>query len=273
MRNSNPARDEFPNFSTIEVQRLTLPGREDSATSGAPLSSSVASDSNSPSIAQNELYGTHRWKNENQACDIEKTQYIHRPEARSGGDTQLVHRPEANNVFRTRSHPQHISQSKTVRLDRTVRLIRPECQSTEPEDYSRTNSGRVHESESSTNATRIVPVPREEWPLAWLVAITGPMKGTFFVITSGENYIGQAKENSICLINDPDVSARQNSIHYDAEYRAFYVDMCPNAQQMTKLSDGDTINSRTPLEQGEVLQVSPNTKLRFVPFCGETFNW
>lgn len=269
MRKSNPAQAKYPKISTIEVQKLTLPGREESATSGASLSPSATSGSNKPTTTPNEVYGAKRRKNEKQVYDIAKTQYVHRPEARSGGDTQLVLRPEVDGVFRTQPLARHAGENKTVFLDRTVALVRPNAKNAD----SRTNPDSVHESEPSSNTSGIVPAPETEWPLAWLVAITGPMKGKFFVITSGENYIGQARDNSICLIGDPDVSAKQNSIHYDAEYRAFYIDTCPNAQQMTKLSDGDTVNSCTPLEHGEILKVSPNTKLRFVPFCGEAFTW
>lgn len=258
MRKSNPAQAEYPKISTIEVQKLTLPGREESASSGTPLSPSATSVANDSSATPTAVYGSNRRKNEKQAYDIAKTQYVHRPEARSGGATQLVHRPEVDGVFRTRPLARNLGESKTVFLDRTVVLNRPNAKDT---------------GETSSNTNGSMPAPETEWPLAWLVAITGPMKGKFFVITSGENYIGQARDNSICLIDDPDVSAKQNSIFYDAEYRAFYIDTCPNAQQMTKLSDGDSVTSCTPLEHGEILKVSPNTKLRFVPFCGETFNW
>lgn len=273
MRKSNPAQAEYPKISTIEVQKLTLPGREESATSSAPLSPSASSVANNQTATPTSVYGSNRRKNAKQAYDIAKTQYVHRPEARSGGDTQLVHRPEVDGVFRTRPLARNLGESRTVFLDRTEALIRPNAKATDSNEQDWENPAPVQESESSSNTSSIVPAPETEWPLAWLVAITGPMKGKFFVITSGENYIGQARDNSISLINDPDVSARQNSIHYDAEYRAFYIDTCPNAQQITKLSDGDTVNSCTPLEHGEILKVSPNTKLRFVPFCGETFNW
>lgn len=252
MSKSNPAQSDFRKVSTIEVQRLALPGRGRVSSESSPHSISVVTVFDNPTIAQSGQHETKPKKKEQISTDIEKTQYVHRPEAHSDERTCYVHRPEVDRVFRTRPHSRHETQSKTIPIIR---------------------HGKIHENKRSKNSVGNVPTPKDEWPLAWLVAITGPMKGKFFVITAGENNIGQTSDNAICLIDNPDVSARQNSIHYDAEHTAFYIDKCENAQQVTTLSDGDTVNSRTPLEHGEILRVSPNTKLRFVPFCSETFNW
>ncbi len=290
MRKRNSAKSGFRKASTIEVERLTLPGRKEATSSNSSHSASADSVFTYPTFAPREQNAPRHREQDQHGNNIAKTQYVHREEAYSGEHTCFVHRPGVDSVFRTqpiqrsgvdasrtqpiqrpgvdsvfRTQPlsRDISQSKTVPLNRTIPIIRPGYEGTIP----------TEQNTPVENTTRVAPIPREEWPLAWLVAISGPMKGQFFVITSGENYIGQARDNSISLIGDPDVSARQNCIYYDAEYAAFYIDACPYARQMTKLSDGDTVSSCSPLEHGEILQVSPNTKLRFVPFCGETFNW
>lgn len=283
MRKRNSAQSGFRKSSTIEVERLTLPGKVEGTSSNPSPSVSTDSVFSYPTFAPKEKKDLH-------GDTPAKTQYIHREEAYSGEHTcfvqrpgvdafktqplqrpgadsvfrtQPLQRPGADSVFRTQPISRDISQNKTVPLNRTIPIIRP----------GSTGSVPTERNNPLENTTRIAPIPKEEWPLAWLVAISGPMKGKFFVITSGENYVGKARDNSICLIDDPDVSARQNCIYYDAEYAAFYIDACPYARQMTRLSDGDTVKSCSPLEHGEILQVSPSTKLRFVPFCGETFNW
>ncbi len=317
MRKRNSAQSGFRKSSTIEVERLTLPGKVE-GTSSKP-SPSVSTDSvfsyptfapkekNTPKPEEQDLHGDTPAKTQyihreeansgehtcfvqrpgvdafktqplqrpgadsvfrtqplqRPAVDAFKTQPLQRPGADSVFRTQPLQRPGADSVFRTQPISRDLSQNKTVPLNRTIPIIRP----------GSTGSVPTERNNPLENTTRIAPIPKEEWPLAWLVAISGPMKGKFFVITSGENYVGKARDNSICLIDDPDVSARQNCIYYDAEYAAFYIDACPYARQMTRLSDGDTVKSCSPLEHGEILQVSPSTKLRFVPFCGETFNW
>ncbi len=289
MRKRNSAQSGFRKSSTIEVERLTLPGKEEDASNKTSPSASTDSVFSYPTFAPR-TQNTPKPGEQNLHGNVPaKTQYVHREEVYSGEHTCFIQRPGADafktqplqrpgvdsifrtqplqrpgvDAFKTQPLSRDISQTKTIPWDKTIPIIRSG------------NKGAVPTEQHTPleNTARITPIPKEEWPLAWLVAISGPMKGMFFVITSGENYIGKARDNSICLIDDPDVSARQNCIYYDAEYAAFYIDACPYARQMTRLSDGDTVKSCSPLEHGEILQVSPNTKLRFVPFCGETFNW
>ena len=117
-------------------------------------------------------------------------------------------------------------------------------------------------------------VPQKDWPQGWLVVVEGPMKGRTFPITYGYNHIGRDASNKICLSEDPGVSSVQCVVHYDRDKRIFYIKKFDQCTQETRLSDGTLVDGSTvPLEAGEVIQLSSQTKLRFMPFCGDYFNW
>ena len=117
-------------------------------------------------------------------------------------------------------------------------------------------------------------VPQQEWPQGWLVAIEGPMKGRTFPISYGYNHIGRAESNRICISDDPGVSSVQCVVHYDSDKRIFFIEKAAQSSQETRRSDGSLIDGGiVPLEAGEIILLSPQTKLRFMPFCGDYFNW
>ena len=118
------------------------------------------------------------------------------------------------------------------------------------------------------------PVAPQNWPQGWLVAIEGPMKGQTFPISYGYNHIGRAESNRICLSNDPGISSVQCVVHYNSDKRIFYIEKSAQSSQETRLSDGSLVGgSMVPLEAGEIIRLSPHTQLRFMPFCGDYFNW
>lgn len=117
-------------------------------------------------------------------------------------------------------------------------------------------------------------VPQKDWPQGWLVVVEGPMKGRTFPITYGYNHIGRDASNKICLSEDPGVSSVQCVVHYDRDKRIFYIKKFDQCTQETRLSDETLVDGSTvPLEAGEVIKLSSQTKLRFMPFCGDYFNW
>lgn len=117
-------------------------------------------------------------------------------------------------------------------------------------------------------------VSQQEWPQGWLVAIEGPMKGRTFPVTYGYNHIGRADSNRICISDDPGVSSVQCVVHYDSDKRIFFIEKAAQSSQETRLSDGFLVDGGiVPLEAGEIIRISPQTKLRFMPFCGDYFNW
>lgn len=117
------------------------------------------------------------------------------------------------------------------------------------------------------------PLPPEQWVHGWLVAITGPMKGKSFPVILGNNTVGRANTNTICLPSDTGISRSQFSIRYQQGKNSYLVAPINSASQVTYLADGDELIFPTPICEGDTLRLSSETTMRFVPFCDSQFKW
>lgn len=117
------------------------------------------------------------------------------------------------------------------------------------------------------------PLPPEQWVHGWLVAITGPMKGNSFPVILGNNTVGRANTNTICLPSDKGISRSQFSIRYQQGKNSYLVAPINSASQVTYLADGDELIFPTPICEGDTLRLSSETTMRFVPFCDSQFRW
>lgn len=107
--------------------------------------------------------------------------------------------------------------------------------------------------------------------VGWLVCIEGPDKGRDYRIKSGRNFIGRAENMDICISGDKMISREKHAIIvYDPKNKKFMVQP-GESREMFYLNDSgvyeiESISARDILEMGE-------TKLMFIPFCGEEFTW
>ena len=107
--------------------------------------------------------------------------------------------------------------------------------------------------------------------VGWLVCIEGPAKGRDYRIHSQYNYIGRAPHMDICIGCDPFVtSERAAVIAYDPRKQVFSV--APGMSLNLVYLNDDTLLSPMVLKPYDELTIG-RTKLLFVPFCGERFNW
>lgn len=115
------------------------------------------------------------------------------------------------------------------------------------------------------------------WVQGWLVIISGPMKGRSYPLTAGNNIVGSSPESRIRLEGDPGISRKQLSICYDEEFKEYSVSLHDESTQISRLIrvDGrkERIVQTTSLQRGDIIQLSRDTSARFVPFCGEAFDW
>jgi hypothetical protein len=114
--------------------------------------------------------------------------------------------------------------------------------------------------------------PSERWEQGWLVAISGPMKGMYFPITVGINQAGRSNTCRINLAGDPGISSVQFVIRYIKNKKQFFVSNVETASQFTYLN-GEELTGYEPINKGDILRVSEQTSLRFIPLCNETFFW
>lgn len=113
----------------------------------------------------------------------------------------------------------------------------------------------------------------EGWVVGWLVAVSGPMKGKSFPLGPGQNQVGREASNRVCLPEDPGVSRRGHVvITYDPRRNRFSARPGTEGSGIADLND-DLLEIPTTLAHGDVLRLSDETSLRFIPFCDASFVW
>lgn len=116
-------------------------------------------------------------------------------------------------------------------------------------------------------------LPPAKWVHGWLLATEGPLKGRSFPITYGNNTVGRSTGNTICLPHDKKISRTQFSIRFVRKKCCYIVSPIATATQITYVGEDDELYMPTPIHEGDLLRVSPDTTLRFIPFCDKQFQW
>jgi len=114
--------------------------------------------------------------------------------------------------------------------------------------------------------------PMEDPVVGWVVVVEGPGQGASLTLGYGMNSIGRAPTERICLdFGDTQVSRTSHaSITYDPRGKKYFINH-GGGKNLTYLGD-DPVLSPIELKGGEEVMIG-DTKLRFVPFCGEDFDW
>ena len=124
------------------------------------------------------------------------------------------------------------------------------------------------------------PTPTVESPgdtlqdpvVGWLVIISGPGKGNFRRLGYGQNSVGREQSERACLdFGDENISRKRHCfIIYDPRERQFTLRPGDGANLTylngKLLSESHQIHSEDKIEIGQ-------TTLRFVPLCGQDFDW
>ena len=108
--------------------------------------------------------------------------------------------------------------------------------------------------------------------VGWLVVVAGPGQGHALRLGHGMNSIGRA-ESQRCRLDFGDAEISRNShatLTYDPRGRKFYL-MHGGGQNLTYLGDTPVLQP-TLLAGGELISLGKTT-LKFVPLCGQDFDW
>ncbi|MDB4109334.1 hypothetical protein N9558_02865 [Porticoccaceae bacterium] len=109
-------------------------------------------------------------------------------------------------------------------------------------------------------------------PTGWLIATTGPGKGTVLTIGIGNNGVGRGDEPRIMIpFDDKEISRGQSfSVVYDPKHRRYY--LLPGSGKTLVYFDEQPVLERLDIVSGMSFQVG-QTEFRFVALCDETFDW
>ncbi|MEL6795052.1 MAG: FHA domain-containing protein [Pseudomonadota bacterium] len=106
----------------------------------------------------------------------------------------------------------------------------------------------------------------------WLVVVKGPGLGDCVRINAGMSPIGRGADQRISLdFGDSSISRSNHArIAYDAGSRSFFI-MPGDGKNLSRVN-GDLLLDTRKLLGGELIEFG-DTHVRFVPFCGEGFDW
>jgi len=183
--------------------------------------------------------------------DPEETVYVHEHSARPQGEpdeTRIIGR-EPVVVAVPQSPPED---------ERTV-LVRPSSRHTE----SKT---------PATDAAADDFLP--EGPVVgWLVVVSGPGRGRSVSLGYGMNSIGRDSDNRVALSFGDELISRKKhaTLTYDPRGKKFFLQH-GESSNLTYLGE-DPVLAPVALGGGETIRLGDATELRFIPLCGEDFDW
>jgi|ERR1700722_9479317 len=112
----------------------------------------------------------------------------------------------------------------------------------------------------------------ERLVVGWLVVVTGPGRGQFAAIFDGMNSVGRGEDQATRInFGDESISRSEHAfVTYDYKDRKFYIQH-GGKMNVVRLNDAPVLQ---PMEMkgGDVVSLGKTT-VRFVPFCGESFDW
>lgn len=107
--------------------------------------------------------------------------------------------------------------------------------------------------------------------VGWLVCIEGPDKGRDYRIRSEKNFIGRSAQMNISIQNDNAISRENHAIvSFNPKKSNFKVH--PGSSNGLVYLNDDDVDIPEMLKPYDIIELG-ETKLMFVPLCGENFQW
>lgn len=107
--------------------------------------------------------------------------------------------------------------------------------------------------------------------VGWLVAIEGPEKGRDYRITSEKNFVGRSEKMDVSIQGDESVSRDNHAIVSYNPKNHIYRLFPGESRGLVYLNEEEVVVPET-LKVADVIGLG-QTKLMFVPLCGEHFHW
>ena len=107
--------------------------------------------------------------------------------------------------------------------------------------------------------------------VGWLVCTDGVNKGTDYRLHQGRNFIGRSPEMDVCILGDNTVSRSSHAIVVYDPRSNVYLAQPGSSKELFYVNDKLVLNP-VDLKTRDLLNIG-DTKLMFVPLCGEQFHW
>lgn len=145
-----------------------------------------------------------------------------------------------------------------------------------PQAPPATSDATVLVRRSSSSAPGVAS-PAEDLPegpvVGWLVVIEGPGRGKSVTLGYGMNTIGREPGNRVCLpYGDMLISRNKHAtLTYDPRGKKFFIQH-GESTNLTYVGEQPVL-SPLELKSGDIIRLGDTTVLKFIPLCGDEFNW
>ena len=107
--------------------------------------------------------------------------------------------------------------------------------------------------------------------VGWLACVAGPSRGKSYTIRGGVNAIGRSERMDIVITGDLKISSENHAkISYSDKHNRF--NLLPGEGRNIVYLNDEEVFTPMPLHAYDLIDFG-ETKLLFVPLCGETFTW
>ncbi|NNJ67387.1 MAG: FHA domain-containing protein [Boseongicola sp.] len=113
---------------------------------------------------------------------------------------------------------------------------------------------------------------KSEFPVGWIIVISGPGRGSCFTMFTGVSQIGRGEDQAVRLdFGDTSISRNNHAaVAYDDEQGKFFLGH-GGKSNLVRLN-GKPVLSTEELVNGDMVRIGETT-LKFVALCGEDFTW
>lgn len=107
--------------------------------------------------------------------------------------------------------------------------------------------------------------------VGWLVCIAGKHFGEDFRLSAGKNFIGRSTDMDVALTGEKSISRERHCIIlYEPKQNIFMIQP-GDSRELSYLNDKVILQAEL-IKAYDVLSLG-DTKLMFIPFCGDQFKW
>ena len=107
--------------------------------------------------------------------------------------------------------------------------------------------------------------------VGWLACVAGPSRGKSYTVRGGVNAIGRSERMDIVITGDLKISAENHAkISYSDKHNRF--NLLPGEGRNIVYLNDEEVFTPMPLHAYDLIDFG-ETKLLFVPLCGEKFTW
>ena len=139
------------------------------------------------------------------------------------------------------------------------------------EPKTRPATGRIAPADDGVTVAMVKKNTGLDPVVGWLVCIDGVDKGRDYRIHSERNFIGRSASMDISIQGDDAISRENHAIiSHNPKNQKFK--LAPGDSRGLVYLNDDDIDVPTALKPHDMIEIG-QTKLMFVPFCGEAFEW